>query len=98
MHNERCTSGSEGGPEKPGGRKADRALRPDPTLRVAMEHPAGPHDAVSPQVMVADGGDTPRSAAPAAPVPADLSLAAAHGAPAALKPISRRAGRRPRRS
>ena len=32
MHNERCTSGSEGGPEKPGGRKADRALRSDPTL------------------------------------------------------------------
>ncbi len=31
MHNERCTSGSEGGPEKPGGRKADRALRSDPT-------------------------------------------------------------------
>ena len=32
MHNERCTSGSEGGPKKPGGRKADRALRSDPTL------------------------------------------------------------------
>ena len=31
MHNERCTSGSEGGPEKPIGRKADRALRSDPT-------------------------------------------------------------------
>ncbi len=33
MHNERCTSGSEGGLEKPGGRKADRALRSDPTLK-----------------------------------------------------------------
>ena len=32
MHNERCTSGSEGGLEKPIGRKADRALRSDPTL------------------------------------------------------------------
>ena len=32
MHNERCTSGSGGGPEKPIGRKADRALRSDPTL------------------------------------------------------------------
>ena len=31
MHNERCTSGSEGEPEKPIGRKADRALRFDPT-------------------------------------------------------------------
>ena len=31
MHNERCTSGSEGGPEKPIGRKAERALRFDPT-------------------------------------------------------------------
>ena len=27
---ESCTSGSEGGPEKPTSRKADRALRPDP--------------------------------------------------------------------
>ncbi len=34
MHNERCTSGSEGGPEKPIGRKADRALRSDPTIVV----------------------------------------------------------------
>ena len=33
MHNERCLSGSEGGPEKPSGRKADRALRSDPTWR-----------------------------------------------------------------
>ena len=33
MHNERCTSGSVGGPEKPIGRKADRALRFDPTSR-----------------------------------------------------------------
>ena len=32
MHNERCTSGSEGGPKKPGGRKADRALRSDPIV------------------------------------------------------------------
>ena len=32
MHNERCTSGSGGGPEKPIGRKADRALRSDPTV------------------------------------------------------------------
>ncbi len=32
MHNERCTSGSEGGLEKPTGRKAGRALRSDPTL------------------------------------------------------------------
>ena len=31
MHNERCTSGSEGGLGKPIGRKADRALRSDPT-------------------------------------------------------------------
>ncbi len=31
MHNERCTSGSEGGSEKPIGRKADRALRSDPS-------------------------------------------------------------------
>ena len=37
MHNERCTSGSEGGPEKPIGRKADRALRSDPTA--AREEP-----------------------------------------------------------
>ena len=36
MHNERCTSGSEGGPENPGGRKADRALRPDPTVGGAI--------------------------------------------------------------
>ena len=34
MHNERCMSGSEGGPEKPIGRKADRALRSDPTVVV----------------------------------------------------------------
>ena len=33
MHNERCTSGSEGGPEKPIGRKVDKALRSDPTDR-----------------------------------------------------------------
>ena len=32
MHNERCTSGSEGGLEKPIGCKADRALRSDPTV------------------------------------------------------------------
>jgi len=32
MHNERCTSGSEGGLEKPTGRKIGRALRSDPTL------------------------------------------------------------------
>ena len=31
MHNERCMSGSGGGPEKPIGRKADRALRSGPT-------------------------------------------------------------------
>ena len=35
MHNERCTSGSEGGPEKPGGRKAAKALWPDPTMMLA---------------------------------------------------------------
>ncbi len=40
MHNERCTSGSEGGPEKPIGRKADRALRFDPT-RISL-HLHGP--------------------------------------------------------
>ena len=34
MHNERCTSGSEGGLGKPIGRKADRALRSDPTCAV----------------------------------------------------------------
>ena len=39
MHNERCTSGSEGGPEKPGGRKADRALRSDPTVMAALFSP-----------------------------------------------------------
>ena len=32
MHNERCTSGSEGGLEKPTGRKIGRALRSDPTV------------------------------------------------------------------
>ena len=32
MHNERCMSGSEGGLEKPTGRKAGRALRSDPTV------------------------------------------------------------------
>ena len=31
MHNERCTSGSEGGLEKPTGRKTGRALQSDPT-------------------------------------------------------------------
>ena len=31
MHNEMCMSGSEGGLEKPTGRKAARALRSDPT-------------------------------------------------------------------
>ena len=39
-------------------------------LRVAMEHPAGPHGAVSPPVVVADGGATLRRAAPAARVTA----------------------------
>ena len=37
MHNERCTSGSEGGPKKPGGRKADRALRSDPIVALMTE-------------------------------------------------------------
>jgi hypothetical protein len=37
-----CTSGSEGGPEKPTSRKADRALRSDPYER----HEAFPNRAV----------------------------------------------------
>ena len=41
MHNERCTSGSEGGLEKPTGRKAGRALRSDPTLNRAVARRAG---------------------------------------------------------
>ena len=39
MHNERCTSGSEGGPKKPGGRKADRALRSAPTVNPMKRNP-----------------------------------------------------------
>ncbi len=46
MHNERCTSGSEGGPKKPGGRKADRALRSDPTLN-PLKRDDGPGNAVT---------------------------------------------------
>ena len=42
--------------------------------RVAMKHPADLHGLPSPQVVVADGEDTLRSAAPAARVTAGLSL------------------------
>ncbi len=44
MHNERCMSGSEGGPEKPGGRKAAKALRPDPTSAAGEHGRAGVGD------------------------------------------------------
>ena len=82
MHNERCTSGSEGGPKKPGGRKADRALRPDPTVRrVAGYCQCCAHGAVSilPWWIAADGRPPPGIPA-AAPLTARHLLSTAKGA------------------
>ena len=82
MHNERCTSGSEGGPKKPGGRKADRALRPDPTVRrVAGYRQCCAHNAVSFVTMRENGDRMPSPGHPtAAPLTARLTLSASNGA------------------
>ena len=55
-----------GGPQKPGGRKADRALRSDPTLRVAMECLADPHHVLSLSCSIAME-ETPFAAPPPPP-------------------------------